>query len=52
MTPMKYLTDPQTGCCTTGELIALSKANKSDMETLKRWAIEEMANKGIELTEK
>ena len=52
MTPLKYLTDSITGCCTTSELIALSRADKQSMETLKTWAIEEMKNKGIEITEK
>jgi hypothetical protein len=52
MTPLKYLTDPVMGCCTTSELIAMSKADKQSMETLKTWAIEEMKSKGIEITEK
>ena len=42
---MKYLTS--TGACTVKELLE----NKDIKETLKAWAIEEMKNKGIEVTE-
>lgn len=52
MSPLKYLTDPTHGCCSTSELIALSRSDKAAMETLKNWAIEEMKAKGIEVTEK
>lgn len=52
MSPLKYLTDPVNGCCNTSELIKLSREDKTSMETLKNWAIEEMKNKGIEITEK
>lgn len=52
MSPLKYLTDPINGCCSTSELIQLSRADKQSMETLKQWAIEEMKNKGIEVSEK
>ena len=52
MTTIKYLTSPDTGCCTTAELIALSRTDKSVLETLKRYAAEEMRNKGIEVTDK
>ncbi len=47
MTWMKYITDPNTGCCTTGELLAANKQDASTKETLKKWAIEEMKAKGI-----
>lgn len=47
MAPLKYITDPQVGCCTTMELINLTKANPKDKEDLVQWAREEMVNKGI-----
>lgn len=50
MTALQYITHKEYGCCTTGELMAISKANKQDMEDLKKWAIEEMKNKGIEVS--
>ena len=52
MTVLKYLIDPQTGCCTTSELMALSRDDKGAMAKLKEYAAEEMKNRGIEITEK
>jgi hypothetical protein len=50
MSVLQYITSPVHGCCTTSELMALSKANKKDMEDLKEYARAEMKNKGIEIT--
>lgn len=46
MTTLQYLT--QT-CCSTKELMELAKQDKTAVDTLKAWAREEMATKGIEL---
>lgn len=50
MTALQFITSPIYGCCTTGELMALSRQNKQDYEDLKKYAVEEMKNRGIELT--
>jgi hypothetical protein len=50
MTTLQYLTHKDYGCCTTSELMAMSRANKKDLEDLKLWAAEEMKKKGIEQT--
>jgi len=50
MTTLQYLTHKDFGCCTTAELMALSRANKKDLEDLKAWAREEMEKKGIEIS--
>lgn len=52
MTILQYLTSPQYGCCKTNELIELSKADKQALDTLKQYARDEMAARGIEVTEK
>ena len=52
MTPIQFLTSKEHGCCTTGELLQMSKVDKPGVDTLKEWAKAEMKNKGIELTEK
>jgi len=49
MTVVAFLTSPMFGCGTTKELLALSKMYKDDVETLKVWAKEEMANRGIQI---
>ena len=51
MTILQYLTSPSTGCCTTSELMAFSKIDKAGLETLKKYAREEMNNKGIAISE-
>lgn len=51
MTPIKYLTDQATGCCTTKELLDLSRADKAAVETLKQWAKDEMSARGIPVEE-
>jgi hypothetical protein len=48
----KYLTHPVYGCATSGELIAFSRQDVEGFKTLKLWAKEEMALKGIEVEEK
>ena len=50
MSIMKFLTSPEFGCCTVSELLALSRVDKSAVETLKRYAQEEMQNRGIEIS--
>jgi hypothetical protein len=49
--PLKYLTDPNTGCCKTSELMEMSRDDKKNnthhVEDLKAYAREEMKNKGI-----
>lgn len=50
MTVLQYLTNKETGCCTTSELMELSRSDKPSVETLKKWAREECAHKGIELS--
>lgn len=51
MTWMKFITSPEYGCCTTAELIAASKYDPTLKNALKDWAIAEMKNRGIEVTE-
>jgi len=48
MSTLQYITSPVYGCCTTGELMALSKVDKEAMMKLKEYAAEEMQRKGIE----
>ena len=47
MTTLQYITHKDYGCCTTKELMELSRANKKDMEDLKAYAEQEMKNKEI-----
>lgn len=49
MTPLKYLVEQKVG--TLKEIQDASKADPTFMSTIKAWAKEEMANKGIEITE-
>ena len=49
MSVLQYLTHPVHGCCTTGELMQLSKVDKAAYTKLRDWAMEEMKNKGIEI---
>lgn len=52
MTVLQYLTNKDTGCCTTSELMQLSREDKAYVTALKEDARKEMNNKGIEITEK
>jgi hypothetical protein len=47
MTILQYLIHPVHGCCTTGELMSLSKSDRQGYDTLRKWAEEEMKLKGI-----
>lgn len=49
MTALQFIRE--SGVCTTKELMEFSKAYPKDMADLKQWAIEEMKNKRIEVTE-
>lgn len=49
MTVIAYI--KESGACTTAELMAFAREDKSGFETLKRWAREEMANKGVVIDE-
>ena len=49
MTVLQFLTSPIYGCCTTGELMAFNRLHKDDYMTLRKWAEEEMKNRGIEI---
>jgi hypothetical protein len=51
MTVAKYLTHPVYGCGTSSEVIRFSQNDKPGFDTLKQWAREEMALKGIEVEE-
>ena len=51
MTALQYLVSKEFGCCTTGELMALSKADKAEMAKLKEYAVQEMKNRGIPVSE-
>ena len=51
MTALKYLTSPEFGCCTTGEIMQAAKNDKELLPKLKEWARAEMTKKGIEITE-
>lgn len=51
MTALQYLVSKEFGCCTTGELMALSKQDKTEMAKLKEWAVAEMKARGIQVTE-
>lgn len=52
MTALQYITSKEFGCCTTGELMAAAKNDSTLLETLKGYAVQEMKNRGIVLTEK
>jgi hypothetical protein len=49
MSLMQFLTSPTYGCCTSGELIAYNKQDKEGYFMLRKWAEDEMKNRGIEL---
>jgi len=49
MSVVKFVTHPQFGCATSGELISYSRIDKPGFEMLKKWAEEEMKNRGIEI---
>lgn len=51
MTPLKFIIDPIYGCATSGEVMAYAKNDKAGFETLKQWAREEMANRGMAVEE-
>jgi hypothetical protein len=51
MTITKFLTSPEFGCATSGELIRFSQEDKAGFETLKQYAREEMRNRKIEIEE-
>ena len=51
MTVAKFLTHPVYGCGTSSEVIRLSQQDKPCFDTLKQWAREEMAVRGIEIEE-
>lgn len=50
MTTLKYIVSPEFGCCTTGELMQAGRVDSSLLPTLKKYAEEEMKNKGIAIT--
>jgi hypothetical protein len=50
MTALRFLTSPEFGCCSTGELMAACKTDVTLLAVLKSWAIEEMTNRGIAIT--
>jgi hypothetical protein len=51
LTTLQYLTHATMGCCTTSELMALSREDREkgtkNVDKLKEWAREEMTIKGI-----
>jgi hypothetical protein len=47
MTPTQYL--KESGVGTSAEIIKMAREDKAGFETLKQWAIEEAAAKGITL---
>ena len=47
MTPTQYLRESGVG--TSSEIIAMARQDKAGFETLKQWAIEEAAAKGVTL---
>jgi hypothetical protein len=51
MTVTKFLAHPVYGCGTGKEVIQLSQTDKPALDTLKKWAREEMAVLGIEVEE-
>jgi len=51
MSVTKFLTHPVYGCGTAGEIIKFSQTDKPGFDTLKKWAREEMAARGIEVDE-
>jgi hypothetical protein len=51
MTVAKYLTHPVYGCGTSTDVIRFSQVDKEGFDTLKQWARQEMANRGIEVEE-
>jgi hypothetical protein len=50
MTTLQYITSPVYGCCTTGELMQAAKNNPEFLTDMKKYATEEMINRGIEIT--
>jgi hypothetical protein len=51
MTILQFLIHPVHGCCSTGELMALSKSDRAGYDLLRKWAEEEMKLKNIPLDE-
>jgi len=51
MSVTKFLTHPNYGCGTAGEIIKFSQTDKPGFDTLKQWAKEEMKARGIEVEE-
>lgn len=55
MKVLEFLKSAEYGCATTSELMALSREDRengtSHLADLKRYAREEMANRGIEVSE-
>lgn len=49
MSLMQFLTHSPYACCTSGELIAYNKQDKEGYMMLRKWAEEEMKNRGIEV---
>lgn len=49
MTVVKFLTSPEYGCATSGEIIAFSRTDREGFDTLKGYAAQEMTNRGIEI---
>lgn len=49
MTALQYITSPIYGCCTTSELMQLSKNDKEAMMKLKEYAAQEMKNRSIDI---
>jgi hypothetical protein len=51
MTVTKFLTCPEYGCATAGELITFSRENPGGLAKLKEYAKQEMLVRGIEVEE-
>jgi hypothetical protein len=51
MTVTKFLTCPEYGCATAGELITFSRENPGGLAKLKEYAKQEMLARGIEVEE-
>jgi len=49
LSTLQYITHPTYGCCTTSELMKLSKDDKEAMMKLKEYATEEMKLRGIDI---
>ena len=52
MTALQFLTSKEFGCSTIGELMQAAKQDTTLLAALKAYAIEEMKNRGIKITEK